>query len=219
MKNPYASLMSRFLAFLVDNIIIYSIVSLILSIIPSYVTLSNEYVNAYNYFVQNIEEIIISNDITILVDILVKALLMLGYFCLVAIPFFIIYFIVVPKFWQKQTIGRLIAGVRVVRNKDGEEASVGSLILREIVGGFVFYWLLGASGVIIILTCIFSYYKGRSLSDLISRTKLIDVRTNIIIEDNNPIRDDSIDAEFSDINREEPEDSFEESSDEEYKVI
>ena len=46
--------------------------------------------------------------------------------------------IILPIFWDKQTLGRWAAGVRVMKLSSNGKPSVGSLLVRELVGGFIF---------------------------------------------------------------------------------
>lgn len=75
-------------------------------------------------------------------------------------------FIVLPIF-SGQTIGKILTGLRIVR-LDGRSASIGSILLRQILG----YGLTAASLGIGFLISVFSS-KGRALHDYIAGTVVI----------------------------------------------
>ena len=247
-----ASNTKRFLAFLLDFAIVSLIASGISLIainilgIPSFYddynnaleklqTAVNNYMSAqgeayYSDLVDSMNSFFRFSLVNLLIDLCVKTLV---------VP---IYFVIVPMYWKKQTIGRLALGLLVCKNNDNNEApSFKNLLLREILGTLLMYSILG--GFAIALSAIFAIICGRSLIDIMSNTKLIDKRLTDYfkennIDPNNPFmsqntyynnsnndsnynRDDAIDADVS-----EPKDSNDnkdnnpkEDKDDEYTII
>ncbi len=83
------------------------------------------------------------------------------------------YFIILPYYWDGKTVGRNVAGVKVV-NKDGSKPSISILILREFVGTFILYMVLG--GIFVIVSAIVVLVNNKSLVDYISKTELEDYK-------------------------------------------
>ena len=162
----------RFLAFIIDYLVIYFVAFIILGFIPLYEFHSKEMLDLYTAFLTTVD----LTDLTLAINLLKSSLICLGLMCVVYIPLMVIYQIVLPIFWDKQTLGRWVAGVRVMKLASDEKPSVGSLIVREIVGGFIFNTLFIQSLVMPILNYMFSRNRGRSLADMISKTKLVDYK-------------------------------------------
>ncbi|WP_202080454.1 RDD family protein [Caldalkalibacillus salinus] len=60
---------------------------------------------------------------------------------------YLIYTIVIPLVWYGYTVGKRILGVRIVR-KDGSPVSIGTMLLRVLVGHIVYVVTLGIALVI-----------------------------------------------------------------------
>ena len=94
---------------------------------------------------------------------------------IVALVAFIPYFVILPLYWSKQTVGRMVMKIKVISHKGKVKVSVKQLILREIVGTWLIY--VGSyflfSGFIIVISGIFSAFGGRSIVDLIGGTDLV----------------------------------------------
>ena len=57
------------------------------------------------------------------------------FFTIGAIFIYILYFVILPIFWKKQTLGRWAAHVKVVK-LNGSNLSFGTLLIREFLGKF-----------------------------------------------------------------------------------
>ena len=195
----------RFLAFIIDYLVIYFVAFIILGFIPLYEFHSKEMLDLYTAFLTTVD----LTDLTLAINLLKSSLICLGLMCVVYIPLMVIYQIVLPIFWDKQTLGRWVAGVRVMKLASDEKPSVGSLIVREIVGGFIFNTLFIQSLVMPILNYMFSRNRGRSLADMISKTRLIDYKLAKQQESifgttfEEPKKEDTIDAEFKEVYKDE----------------
>ena len=171
MKYHNAMSLQRFLAFIIDYFVIYSIAYIILSFIPLYAFHSNEMIDLYTALMTTLD----LTDLDLAIALLKSAGICFGIMCAVYIPLILIYQVIIPMYWDKQTLGRWAIGVRVM-GLDNKKASVGKLMVRELVGGFIFNTLFIQSLVFPILNYLFSRNRGRSLSDMISKTKLIDYK-------------------------------------------
>ena len=89
----------------------------------------------------------------------------------------IIFLVIVPIFWNGETIGRRATHLYLV-NKLGKKATAKNYILREIVGTFIFYAIFGVIGFIISFFMILA--SNRSLVDKISGTYLV-INPNYVI--------------------------------------
>lgn len=114
--------------------------------------------------------------------------------CLVAI-----YLVIIPMFWEKQTLGRWVMKVRVV-DRDSDSVSKKRIFVREIFGTWLMYLVLPSS--VIIASVILSCCTGRSLVDYIAKTDLINISElgEIVTPSSDskeePKYDDYIDAKF-----------------------
>ena len=129
---------------------------------------------------------------------------MIGLHVAVFVPLMLVYQVIVPMFWAKQTVGRMVAGVRVMKLNSSEKPGFGSLLVRELVGGYIFNTLLSSTFVFPILNYMFSRNRGRSLADMISKIRLVDYKLaqmmgfeEEIIEENN----DFINAEYKEVHQ------------------
>ncbi len=227
----------RFLAYLIDTLIISTIGTIILRFLPVYTKYSALYQKAY----LDVYEVMLSFDSVdtqAFVNLMKYFLVTQGITYAVLLPLFFLYLVVLPNFWSCQTVGRLAAGVKVVLLKDEQRASFGRLCLRELVGSFLFYEILSSSFITVIITWYLSASKGRSIVDYIGGTRLINLRmpkkeeTIYEGEPQEPFsKKDYIDAEYQDMSKFEKDpfnanqqdgDSSEHQNsdtDEEYKVV
>lgn len=216
MKYLNARSSQRFLAFLIDYFLIGLIVSLIISFIPAYKESSEVIMNYYKSFMEGT----ISDNLDELMQILKHAGIVLGLRLLLEIPLYILYLVILPYFWDKQTIGRWAMHLKVIA-KDESKAKPSNLLLRELVGGLVLLNLLSSSIVIPVLFWYFSSTTGRSLADMIGGTRLIDDRfiNQDFFQDEQSVSEerDFVDASFKEVEEEAPEEPNEE--DTEYKVF
>lgn len=86
--------------------------------------------------------------------------------------FVIVYFIIMPIVWKKQTFGRLIMKIKVVK-LNGTKLSFGTLFLREIIGKYILcFFSFGIVAIISIVLCFVA--KGRrSIHDRMSNTLVV----------------------------------------------
>ncbi|MBD5390812.1 RDD family protein [bacterium] len=216
MKYMNARSGQRFLAYLVDVTLIGMVVNIIVSFIPAYTQNINL---AAEYYEALLEGNIITPDYQMLASILKGAVIALGIMLAIEIPFHILYFIVLPYFWEKQTIGRLLMHVKVV-TKSEEKPKISHLILREFVGGFIILRIFSVS---VILPLVYWYLcssTGRSLSDTIGGTRLVDTRfinVDFLHKEKEEMEKDYVDATFKDVTEENQNSSEEDEID--YKVF
>ncbi|MBG9944963.1 RDD family protein [Brevibacillus formosus] len=79
-----------------------------------------------------------------------------------------LYSLLVPVFWHGYTVGKRIVGIRIARI-DGEPVGIGTMLLRNLVGGIVYVITLGI-GVIVSAIMIAVRQDKRSIHDLIAGT-------------------------------------------------
>lgn len=204
MKYHNAMSYQRFLAFIIDAIIINIVASTILMFIPAYSQHSEVVVNGYAELMNMVDV-----NIDQLINLLKSAFIIIGLHVAVFVPLMLIYQVIVPMFWEKQTVGRMVAGVRVMKLNSSEKPGLGSLLVRELVGGYVFNTLLSSTFVLPLLNYMFSRNRGRSLADMISKTRLVDYKLaqmmgleEEIIEENN---NDFINAQYKEVHQEDEE--------------
>ena len=199
MKYHNAMSYQRFLAFIIDAIIVNIVASTILMFIPAYSQHSEVVVNGYAELMNMVDV-----NIDQLINLLKSAFIIIGLHVVVFVPLMLIYQVIVPMFWEKQTVGRMVAGVRVMKLNSSEKPGLGSLLVRELVGGYIFNTLLSSTFVLPLLNYMFSRNRGRSLADMISKTRLVDYKLaqmmgfeEEIIEENN----DFINAEYKEVHQ------------------
>ena len=199
MKYHNAMSYQRFLAFIIDAIIVNIVASTILKFIPAYSQHSEVVVNGYTELMNMVDV-----NIDQLINLLKSAFIIIGLHVVVFVPVMLIYQVIVPMFWKKQTVGRMVAGVRVMKLNSSEKPGLGSLLVRELVGGYIFNTLLSSTFVLPLLNYMFSRNRGRSLADMISKTRLVDYKLaqmmgfeEEIVEENN----DFINAEYKEVHQ------------------
>ena len=204
MKYHNAMSYQRFLAFIIDAIIVNIVASTILMFIPAYSQHSEVVVNGYAELMNMVDV-----NIDQLINLLKSAFIIIGLHVVVFVPLMLIYQVIVPMFWEKQTVGRMVAGVRVMKLNSSEKPGLGSLLVRELVGGYIFNTLLSSTFVLPLLNYMFSRNRGRSLADMISKTRLVDYKLaqmmgleEEIIEENN---NDFINAQYKEVHQEDEE--------------
>lgn len=90
----------------------------------------------------------------------------------------VFYYLVLPFYWEKQTIGRAMMKIMLVRN-DGKPIDFKVLFIRDVVGRiFPFILSLGAS---IVVEGILMMFDKRKITygDYLADTKIIDTERNI----------------------------------------
>lgn len=216
MKYLNARSSQRFLAFLIDYFLISVVVSFIISFIPTYKESSEIIMDYYKAFNEGS-----ITDIEELTLVLKHASIILGIRFSLEVPIYLLYLVVLPYFWSRQTLGRALMHIKVLA-KDETKAKLSNLLLREMIGGLVLLNFLSFSIVIPILFWYFSSATGRSLADMIGGTRLIDdrfINQDFSHEGQTTYGErDFVDATFKDV---EEDDSKEEPKDEDtdYKVF
>ncbi|MDE7106262.1 MAG: RDD family protein [Anaeroplasmataceae bacterium] len=210
----------RFFAYFIDALLLGVIVSFLVRLIPAYNNSMRIFQEYYKLYLEEGNIIPDAEELSYIFKHLVKAY---GIMMLFEIPICILYFIVLPYFWEKQTLGRLLLHVKVV-SMDGNKPKLKSLILREFVGGILILRILSTSIILPIIYWYMSATIGRTLSDLIGGTRLVEDKMIYTDHPEEPesFKDDKdyVDAVFRDVQEEptgEPKDSKEE--DTEYKVF
>ena len=95
-------------------------------------------------------------------------------FTLGAIVIYFIYFIFLPMIWKKQTIGRWIAKVKVVK-LNGSKLSFGTLLIREFLGKlFLGVMSFGIVWIISIIMMEIATVK-RTIHDRMANTLMVNV--------------------------------------------
>ncbi|AWX57053.1 MULTISPECIES: RDD family protein [Brevibacillus] len=79
-----------------------------------------------------------------------------------------LYSLLVPVFWHGYTVGKRIAGIRIARI-DEEPVGIGTMLLRNLVGGIVYVITLGL-GIIVSAIMVAVRQDKRSIHDLIAGT-------------------------------------------------
>ncbi|WP_332628776.1 RDD family protein [Halalkalibacter flavus] len=82
--------------------------------------------------------------------------------------FNLLYYLLLPVFWYGYTIGKKALGIRIVR-VDGEKVGIGTMLLRELVGGFIYVITLGIT-VIVSAFMVGLRDDKRSIHDMIAGT-------------------------------------------------
>jgi uncharacterized RDD family membrane protein YckC len=80
----------------------------------------------------------------------------------------IIYTVAVPILWSGYTIGKRIAGVRIVKI-NGKKLGIGAMLLRVLVAGIVYGLTLGIALIVSLFMVVFRKDK-RSLHDMMAGT-------------------------------------------------
>lgn len=186
------SIFRRFGAFIIDILIIAILNSIILRFIPYYNKMLEVYEQYYLEFMNNLN--FSANDLK---ELSQAALIVYSINSGVMLILYFVYLVVLPFFWSKQTIGRAITRIKVVK-KDDSKIKFTNLFLREIVGGFIVYNLLFYI-LALIINLILLTNNNRSIADYIGSTKL-------------KFRDN---YEFNDIDH----DDSQEEKNEEYQVL
>lgn len=229
MQNVKATNSQRFIAYFIDMMIISLLTSLFAGLISTalkfdssvadklYSDLINEivlYISDYTTTSASIGSIFTEYIKYAGVSMLISA-------C-VSLFLVIIYLVIIPMFWEKQTLGRLIMKIKVV-DRDLDFVSKKRIILREILGTWLMYLVLPSST--ILASVILASSTGRSLVDYIAKTDLVDARelgetvvSSLEPKDEEKQYDDYIDAKFKEYPLDDkPSESDEES--ERYRVF
>lgn len=113
--------------------------------------------------------------------------------------------IILPKFWGGKTLGRRFTNCKLI-DKTGHDASLKQLILREILGTFIGYCVLGnLLGIVGIISLILVLATSRSLPDLLSGTYMV---MDTPLKDGEPkeMKENEVEPNYTEINNEEVKD-------------
>lgn len=204
MKVNKASLLKRLLAYLIDIVLILTIIILIEAILPksSNIEILNQELNQTidRYFNKQISFSVYFNQTALIFKDLDKARIM--YSVINAILIFI-YFIFMPYFFDGKTVGKKILKIKTIRN-DQECLSLKNLVIKNMIDTGLMYMLFSLALIYmlpgtsyftftlflsifqigLIITSFIMIIKRkdkRGLNDILSGTKVIE---DNIIEDN-----------------------------------
>ena len=227
----------RFLVYIIDILLITIIASLVLYGILIAVGFDfNRYYQLYQNILNNYFNLaygrVDESAMNDMVEFFRMYMFMEGLRIGITFGFYVIYLVICQYFLSFQTLGRLITKTKVVldRNPDSR-LGLGTIIIRELLGSFIFYTLIPFVGFV---SMVFALATGKSLVDRISGTSLVfDVKIPVSDEfksnfftnkeedyynhndyNENYPKDDYIDAE---VKEEAPNSS--DDNDDEYRVI
>lgn len=221
--------MQRFLAFLVDGIIlsIFAIgFSFLIFLIigfdfGSYQAVKNEFANnyllyfAYGGSYKQSYELALNEytKLSIVFYLIVDPMYLIGV---------ILYLVILPKYWKKQTVGRMLLKIKVIGHSGDIEPGAKRTIIREVLGTWLCYVVIYSlvSVIVIIISALMILISGRGIVDRISGTDMVqespvsvdpntfnqpnrfdqDVPNQFRPNPNEFRKDDSIDAEVHDLN-------------------
>lgn len=217
MRHLNASMTSRFFSYWLDYFIIGIVANPVITLITDNIGASNElFLSKYELLM---ESLLSQNiDFVLFKQVLILALIILGVNFVIYLLLVLIYMCIIPMFWSKQTVGRFLFNVRVVKEKDEGKCGFFRLCLREIFGGLIVTVGLVQTFIIpiIILIWIVSKY-GRSFSDYIASTRLISLKEEVYYQESN-VHDYSsvIDAQYYEYDDRKKDKS---SDEDDYKII
>lgn len=196
----------RFFTYLIDIIIVSIIINFCVRIFCKLVHFDTSNMNALlesiiNEYQKYLQDIVNggTGDTTMMVNYLTEYLkyyfVNLGFKALFSVIVVLLYLVVLPLFWKKQTIGRCIFKSKVVK-KDGTAAGIKELLLREIIGTAILYILFGGVS-IFIATLILVIGSSRSLADYIGRTSLISLTEGEVSSNDDSLSFKDDEASFS----------------------
>lgn len=177
-----ASSFQRFCAYTIDMLLLSTLCTHIVSGIFILVNYNSDIITEclqnLTYEIQN------DGDIDTIYQLLIEIIRRYAFEFAVMIPTYlvldILYLVILPHFWKKQTLGRLVAGCKVVA-KNGD-LRFSRLLLRELVGTFLFYQVFGYLGIFISAILVFAF--DRSIVDIISKTSMVNARIAVVNPNN-----------------------------------
>jgi uncharacterized RDD family membrane protein YckC len=96
------------------------------------------------------------------------------FFTIGAIAIYFLYFIFIPMIWEKQTLGRWIAKVKVIK-LNGTKLSFGTLLIREFLGKlFLGVMSFGIVWIISVIMMEIATVK-RTIHDRMANTLMVNV--------------------------------------------
>lgn len=179
MEKNYIKPTSRFGVFFLDFLFI-SLISMVISPLAYLIVgFDSEAYNLASEAFNNNFELFISGDIS--ADVFYASageylkyestynLISIGVTFVIMIP----YFVIIPLKWEHQTLGRKIIGCKVY-DMDNKSPDLKTLIIRELVGTFIFYVVLTTYiPLIVILYVVLACKRRISIVDSISKTRMI----------------------------------------------
>lgn len=190
-----ASGIQRFLAYIIDIGLIF-IISYYLTKLTLYLTsynterfnelyelITESYTNYAKGNIKNlIDEIGKSNLIEFLKLYLIQQLVSLGFELLLVVA----YLIILPRYWKYQTVGRYVSKCKVIRHEGEIDVTLKNILLRELVGTFLFYLILGPMSIVAWISALLASFTGRSLADRVSGCDFV-MNEPVYIDPNNPL--------------------------------
>lgn len=193
----------RFLTYFIDFTIMGFITSFIASIVYTAINFDVGMKNIiYQEMLEELQVVLetgyVDNYVNYCMEFIKYSLVELVVITACASIVFVGYLIVLPHYWSKQTVGRMLFKTKVVM-LDDSNPTIKARIIREFVGSFILYYCIGV--IPFIISWILLNKHQRSLADMISGTKLIYLGINE--ENNDEINEeninDYIDAKFADV--------------------
>ena len=83
-----------------------------------------------------------------------------------------LYTLLTPILWNGYTIGKRLCGIRIVKVSDGRPPTLGTMLLRNVVGALIYGVTFGIA-IIVSATMVGSREDKRSLHDLIADTEVV----------------------------------------------
>lgn len=195
--TPY----QRILAAIIDFVIIICIGLIIKLIISKIVNSPEVPAQIQDYIdgkmsVEAFSQWIQTNEFTEYSNALMKANIptLISYIVL-----FVVYLVVVPYFWSKQTIGRLLMKIKVVYDID-DKPTLGNLLAREVIGVLLVGILNCCCCIPFIINIVLLFGKdARPIHDSISSTTMVMTdEFEDLVEPKEEEQDYVIDAEIVD---------------------
>lgn len=104
------------------------------------------------------------------------------FFTIGALIIFFLYFILLPIIWEKQTIGRWVAKVKVIK-LNGSHLSFGTLLIREFLGKmFLGFMTFGITWLVSIIMMELATVK-RTIHDRMANTLMVNVDSVVEVEE------------------------------------
>lgn len=104
------------------------------------------------------------------------------FFTIGALIIFFLYFILLPIIWKKQTIGRWVAKVKVIK-LNGSHLSFGTLLIREFLGKiFLGFMTFGITWLVSIIMMELATVK-RTIHDRMANTLMVNIDSVVEVEE------------------------------------
>ncbi len=201
MKNATAG--QRILAFIIDFVILALVFMLIVTILQNITGIKTpEFPSSYmDDLAEMTQDEFTQKYSEILTDYYAESAVMLIIEMITMLVLIVAYYIVLPLSWKKgQTVGRFLLKIKVV-NLNDEDVTAGTLLLREVVGGFLINTLLmccccipGIANLIMLCT------SGKTIHDSIASTRIVDINSVVeVVEET--VTNSEFDAEIIDANK------------------